>query len=399
MLTRHRLTVVVLGLALAVGGAHLSSAGARAPAPATRAAAPPSAAVTSPSLPAKLSDAEYWTLITDLSEADGFFRSDNLVSNEIHLQTIIPDLVRVTRPDRVYLGVGPEQNFTYIAALKPRMVFIIDVRRGNLHTHLMYKALFELSKDRADFVSMLFSKKRPDGLTTTSTAHEIFSAYAAVETSEALYKTNLRTIQDHLAKAHEFPLSADDLKGLEYVYYHFYWYGPSLTYSSSAGGGGRGSFVTYQSLMVADDGMGTSRSYLANEDNFLFLKNLESRNLLVPVVGNFGGPKAIRAVGQYVKARGAVVSAFYLSNVEQYLSQDGLWYTFCGNFATLPLDDTSMFIYSQGGGGGGRGGGGGLLSWYRPIRADVKANKCDAGVPSFSASRISTVSSFCTGLG
>jgi hypothetical protein len=378
MLIRHRLTLVGLGLALCMGVASAQQATTPAPpAPAVKAA--PAAAT----LPDKLSDGEYWALIESLSEPGGNFRSDNLVSNEIYMQTIIPELVTTTKPGRVYLGVGPEQNFTYIAALKPRMVFIIDVRRGNLHTHMMYKALFELSKDRADFVSKLFSKKRPAGLTTSSTAQEIFTAYAAVETSEALYKENLATIQSHLTKAHEFPLTKDDLAGIEYVYYNFYWFGPSLTYSSSSGGGGGrgGNFVNFQSLMVADDGASAQRSFLASEELFGYMKTLETKNLLVPVVGNFGGPKAIRAVGKYVRDRGSVVSAFYLSNVEQYLTQDGLWFTFCGNFATLPLDDSSTFIYSQSGGaGGGRGGGGGLLSYYRPILVDVKANKCDAGL-------------------
>jgi hypothetical protein len=303
------------------------------------------------------------------------------VSNEIYMQWIIPELLTVTKPGRVYLGVGPEQNFTYITALKPRMVFIIDIRRGNLHTQLMYKALFEMSKDRADFVSTLFSKKRPAGLTTKSTAQELFSALVGVETTEAQYKENLTAIQTHLTRTHEFPLSKDDLAGIEYVYYNFYWFGPSLTYSSSTGGGGRGSFVNYQSLMVADDGAGVSRSYLANEENFQFMKTLESRNLIVPVVGDFAGPKAIRSVGEYVRERGGLVQAFYLSNVEQYLSQESKWYTFCGNVATLPLDDASTFIYSQSGAGGGRGGGGGLSSYYRQILYDVKANKCDARGP------------------
>lgn len=331
-----------------------------------------------PGLPASLSNADYWQLVTELSEADGFFRSDNLVSNEIYFQTIIPELVAATRPGRVYLGVGPEQNFTYITALKPAMVFIIDVRRGNLHTHLMYKALFELSKDRAEFVSRLFSKARPAGLSAATPVKDLFSAFVPVETSEAAFKANLATILDHLTKTRQLPLGEDDLKGIGYVYHHFYWYGPGLTYASSTGGSGRGNFVNYQSLMVADDGLGVARSYLATEEHYQFLKALHGRNLLVPVVGNFGGSKAIRAVGQYLKARGAVVSAFYLSNVEQYLTQDGLWYTFCGNVAQLPLDDTSMFIYSQSGGrGGGRGGG--LLSWYRPILTDVKANQCDSG--------------------
>lgn len=339
----------------------------------------PMGARQSASLPASLSNTEYWNLVRELSEPDGHFRSDNLVSNEIYFQTIIPELLTTTKPGRVYLGVGPEQNFTYIAALKPRMVFIVDVRRGNLHTQLMYKALFEMSKDRAEFVSLLFSKKRPAGLTAKTSAQDLFSAFVPVETSEALYKENLQAIQDYLVKTRQLPLSAEDLKGIEWVYYHFYWYGPGLTYSSSSGGSGRGNFVNYQSLMVADDGFGAARSFLATEENFLYLKNLHAKNLLVPVVGNFGGSKALRGVGAYLKARNAVVSAFYLSNVEQYLQQDGLWMAFCANVAQLPLDAASTFIYSQSAGGGGRGGGG-LSSYYRPMIKDVEAYKCGTGL-------------------
>ena len=378
-----RLTVVSLGLAFWMGLAWSPDVALRATAgqqAATPVATPAVQPATKP-LPEKLTDAEYWALIEQLSEPGGSFRSDNLVSNEIYMQSIIPALQTLTKPGRVYLGVGPEQNFTYIAALKPSMVFIIDIRRGNLHTQLMYTALFEMSKDRVEFVSKLFSKKRPEGLTTKSTADEIFGALGGPDaSSEALYKENLAAIQDHLVKKHGFALSKDDLDGIAYVFQNFYWYGPSLTYSSSSGGGGRGSFVNYHSLMVADDGAGVKRSYLANEENFQFMKTLESRNLLVPLTGDFGGQKAIRNVGQYLRERGALVQAFYLSNVEQYLSQDGKWNTFCGNFATLPLDDSSTFIFSQSGGGGGRGGN--LSSYYRPILEDVKNYKCDARVPS-----------------
>ena len=121
-------------------------------------------------LPARLTDQEFWRLSQDFSEPNGNFRSDNLVSNEIWLQWVIPELLARSRQGSVYLGVGPEQNFTYIAALKPKMVFITDVRRGNLHMHLMYKALFELTTNRADFVALLFNKKRPAGLTDKSSA-------------------------------------------------------------------------------------------------------------------------------------------------------------------------------------------------------------------------------------
>ena len=149
-------------------------------------------------LPPRLTDTEFWTLIADLSEPNGTFRSENLLSNEARFQFVIPDLVEGIRPGGVYLGVGPEQNFTYIAAVKPAIAFIVDVRRGNLDLHLMYKALFELSADRADFVSRLFSRKRPAGLRHGSTAAQIFAAYAQVEPSDDLYQRNLRDIQRQL---------------------------------------------------------------------------------------------------------------------------------------------------------------------------------------------------------
>src|SRR6187549_376388 len=165
--------------------------------------ATPSAAPAAPddTLPARLNDEEFWKLSQDLSEPNGYFRSDNLVSNEIWFQYTLDDLLKRTRPGGVYLGVGPEQNFTYIAALKPKMVFITDIRRGNLHTHLMYKALFELSADRAEFVSRLFTKPRPPGLDSTTRTDSLMVAYWVVETSDTVaYKKNKQAVIDLLTK-------------------------------------------------------------------------------------------------------------------------------------------------------------------------------------------------------
>jgi hypothetical protein len=337
---------------------------------------PPAPAPPPAALPDRLSDAEFWKLVTDLSEPGGSFRSDNLLSNEVRLQYVIPELLTVTKPGRVYMGVGPEQNFTYIAALKPAMAIIVDVRRGNLDMHLMYKALFEMSTDRADFVSRLFSRKRPEGLTAASGVSEIFQAFSTVPADEALYDANLKAIVDHLQKTHGFALDAEDPQGIKYIYEYFGRYGPDLTYWMSGTGGGRGGFrnsPTYADLMVATDGAGLLRGYLASEENFATLKTLESRNLLVPIVGNFAGPKAIRAVGAWLKAHHGVVSAFYLSNVEQYLNTDGVWMDFCANASQLPIDESSQFIRSyRGGGGPGFGGGASLNQGVFPMATDLK---------------------------
>jgi hypothetical protein len=302
------------------------------------------AANATDTIPSSLSDEQFWKLTQDLSESDGYFRSENLLSNEMVFARVVPELLGRTKPDGIYLGVGPEQNFTYIATMRPRMAFIIDIRRGNLLLQLMYKALFELSPDRAEFVSRLFTKARPTSLTPESTAKELMDAYWDVVTSdEPTYQANLRAIEDVLIRKHRFPLSAQDRDGLAYVYHAFYWFGPRINWSSSANGSFGGG-QTYADLMMQADATGRGLSYLATEASFQAVKALHAKNLVVPVIGNFGGTKAIRAVGRYLKERGAVVTAFYLSNVEQYLRQDGLWPRFCENVATLPLDDASVFI-------------------------------------------------------
>src|SRR5712691_10042533 len=121
----------------------------------------PRSDVLTESLPGRISDRDFWTLVSDFSENGGFFRSDNFISNETTFQYVIPDLHKKTKPGGVYLGVGPDQNFTYIAALQPKVAFITDIRRQNLLEHLLYKAVFELSNNRAEFLSKLFSRPMP----------------------------------------------------------------------------------------------------------------------------------------------------------------------------------------------------------------------------------------------
>ena len=301
-------------------------------------------------LPAQLTDAEFWALTSQLSEPDGYFVSqsgspDNLLSNERDLSTVAAALATRMKPSGIYLGVGPEQNFTYIAAMRPRMAFITDIRRGNLNLHLVYKALFEMSSSRVDFVARLFNRKTPAGLTTTSSASELMNAFWSAEpVDEAAFKASLNTIVDCLVVTHRFHLSRDDLTGVEYVYRNFYRFGPAINYTSSINGrsGGVGSYGTI--MGVVDRATGEERSYLSSEAAFAAVKEIERKNLIVPVVGDFAGPKALRAIGTYLREHGATVNAFYVSNVEMYLRRNGVWPAFCANVATLPVDASSIFI-------------------------------------------------------
>jgi hypothetical protein len=297
---------------------------------------------TEAALPDRLTNAEFWTLITRSSEPDGHFRSDNLVSNEIKFQWVIPELLRYVKPGGVYIGVGPEQNFTYIAALKPKIVFIVDVRRGNTDLHLMYKALFELSRDRADFVSRLLSRPRPEGLTPKSTAGEIFAAFAGVDPNERMLTTTLADLRHQLTTVHRFALTGDDLMRLEAICRVFFLAGTKIQYSPYGSFGGT-TQPSYAELMAATDEVGEPHSFLASDALFDVMQDLERRNLVVPLVGDFAGPKTIRAIGDYARARGADVTTFYISNVEEYL-QPSQRTAFCRNVASLPLTAASTFI-------------------------------------------------------
>ena len=98
--------------------------------------------------------------------------------------------------------------------------------------------------------------------------------------------------------------------------------------------------------MTATDFRGEARSYLATEDAFTYVKDLHAHNRIVPIVGDFAGPHAIRRVGDYIRQQGLFVSAFYGSNVEVYLTRSQRR-TFCASLATLPYDETTSFIDSR----------------------------------------------------
>jgi hypothetical protein len=305
-------------------------------------------AAQQPRLADSLTDREFWQFFTRMSEESGTFESENFVSNEKLYQYVIPTLQRTLTPNGVYLGVGPEQNFSYIVNLKPRMAVIFDIRRQNAMTQHMYTALFELSATRAEFVSRLFSRPLVKSLTGAAMASELFAAVGPV--SDSAFEINWKAIVQRLTVAHDFALSDADLQAMQHIFTAFAEAGPDISYAYHLGAPPSPTpwLATYAQLMSATNEAGTNMAFLATEEHYRWLRALERRNMVVPVVGDFGGPKAIRSVGEYLRQRGAVVTAFYVSNVEQYLfiSGFGADERFYRSVETLPVDSTSRFIRS-----------------------------------------------------
>jgi hypothetical protein len=294
-------------------------------------------------LPARLSDEEFWRLSEQLSEAPGAFtHSENLVSNE----PLYAHTVRALRArGGAYIGVGPEQNFSYIARVQPAMAFIIDIRNENRHLHLMYKALMEMSADRAEFVSRLFSRARPASVDGATSVADLFRAYAAAEPVASLYEAGAREVRQRLVDVHRIPLTPDDVSSIDRILLAFYSDGPDIHYGRLLPASAAG--PSYRALMTAVDVWGQPRSYLTSEDTFAVVKALHWNNLIVPVVGDFGRAGAIDRVGDYIRRHGGAVSAFYGSNVEVYLNRQQLA-VYCGQLMSLPSEWGAWFIGSKG---------------------------------------------------
>src|SRR5262245_40158131 len=311
-------------------------------------------------LPSQISDAEFWRLVTEFSEPNGPYPYENYVGNEVMLQRVIPAARKETKLGGVYIGVGPEQNFTYAPALEAKMAFVVDIRRQNMLELLLYKALFEMTANRADFVSRLCSRKRPPNLDAKANVSAVFAAYNAVQPDEKYQQESVKSIKSVLAK-HGFTLSNEDLQTIERVHAVFYRAGPSIDYtfeSTQLPPRPAIGFPSFERMMIATDGdcgwpclasyespsaPGRNWSFLATEENFQYVRTMQRKNLFIPVVGDFAGPSTIRKIGLYLKEHAATVSAFYASNVEYYLDEQQQR-AFYANVLALPADSSSVCL-------------------------------------------------------
>jgi hypothetical protein len=294
-------------------------------------------------LPSRLSDEEFWKLIEDSSEPGGTFNSENFVSNERSFQHVIPELKRRISPGGIYLGVGPEQNFTYIAALRPQMAFVVDIRRENMMEHLLYKSLFELATSREDFLSRLFSRRLPATTSEITSIGTVVAEFYSIPEDPVFFEENWIAVRDNLIHTHGYRLSDADQASIEHIYRVLSTFGPATTYSGPPVSSNL--IPSYAELLQDNGADGKNEGYLASESNFRFVQNLHKKNLIIPLVGDFAGSKALRAVGDYLRDHDSAVSAFYTSNVEQYLFMDPVnWENFYRNVASMPAEPGSVFI-------------------------------------------------------
>ncbi len=304
-------------------------------------------------VPDSLALSEFARIMTAFSEKPGHFPGDNFVTNETSYLHVVPTVIELGKRGGVYIGVGTEQNFSYIAASRPDIAFIVDIRRENLLQHLLYKALFALARDRTSFLALLFSRQHREGETAVTGRPERTAAITGVleyiETSTTADSLAFETNWERLRReVRRYGIEErDDLDKMRYIYRSFYEKQLSIRYAETRLGNGL-SYPSFRDLMTGTTVEGEFASFLSSEDAFGYVKNLHFRNLVIPVVGNFAGNKALRAIGAYAEAHGTRISVFYVSNVEYFLINH-FYYVFkwyVANIDALPIDDHSLMIRS-----------------------------------------------------
>jgi hypothetical protein len=237
-----------------------------------------------------------------------------------------------------------------MARVRPRIAFIVDIRRDNLLHHLLLKALFGLARNRAEYLALWLGKPVPADLARWSD-RDLEALVGWADTARVTTASADAAVRAVRARITTFgiPLSAVDLATIERFHRSFIADGFALRFTS-AGRAPRDYYPTLGQLITERDLAGNRASYLVREADFQFLKRLEARNLVVPVVGDLAGPKALNGIGAELRRRGETVSVLYASNVEDYLIRNGSFPAYASAVSALPRNARSVMIRSWFGG-------------------------------------------------
>lgn len=283
-------------------------------------------------------------LIAATSEPGGSFDTDNLISNESSYLQVLPELADTRAGGGAYIGVGPDQNFTYVAQVRPSIAFIVDIRRDNLLLHLLFKAIFAHARTRLEYLAILFGRPAPGDVARWRDA-SIDRIVEYLDRTPAAPPDALHAQLERTIETFGVPLSAEDRRTIDRFHRGFIDAGLSLRFQT-AGQAPRSYYPAYRDLLVDRDRSGRQTNVFASEESFQFVRSLEAQDLVVPVVGDLGGPTALASIGRLLEARHARLTALYASNVEYYLFRGGRFGQFIRNLASIPHTNRAVVIRS-----------------------------------------------------
>ncbi|MFQ5537298.1 MAG: hypothetical protein ACE5GJ_07580 [Gemmatimonadota bacterium] len=302
-------------------------------------------------LPAKLPagalpDSLFAALAARVGEPGGYFDTDNLISNEAGYLKVMDALAARGLEGGAYVGVGPDQNFSYIAQLRPALAFIVDIRRDNLLHRLLLKTLMEEAPTRVEYLAALHGRLPPpdpsgwDGRTVDEILDYVEGA------------PPMPDVEAHLVVAaegdsrHGVALTEEERATIRRFHRAFVDAGPALRFTSRGRPPRCWYYPTYRQLLAETDVDGDQVSYLADEARYRVVRRLQLENRVIPAVGDLAGPRALREIGTVLREFGLPLHAFYVSNVEFYLWRAGTMERWLENLRAVPAAADAVVIRS-----------------------------------------------------
>ncbi|MDB5351524.1 MAG: hypothetical protein JWN86_2771 [Planctomycetota bacterium] len=270
------------------------------------------------------------------SEPESGAPAENLVSNEDSYTRVVSDLSRRASRGGVFLGVGPEQNFSLIAASSPGLAILMDYRRRNALLHLVHKALFTLSSDRWGYLSRLIARGPERKPTDEASPKSLVAAFREAPFDRQRLGREIREVRRYL-----LPLG---------LVAEGEWETISTIQARLAGAGMEARFLglpgypTMGRMIVTTRGGNEPAHFLGSEASYQVVRELQLTDRIVPLVGDFAGAGAMGRLRAGLREMGLALSVVYISDVEFFLFRSGKFNEYIRNLAAFPRLDTAVIV-------------------------------------------------------
>ena len=283
---------------------------------------------------------EWLRLHREGSEPPGYFFSDNVVSNESSLLQAADELLRIPK-GLAYLGVGPEQNLTYLALVEPRLAFIVDARRDNARLHFLYRAIFEEAADRSEFLLLLLGRQRTMDVQAGAPIGALLDWVERCPRPEAAFANAHARAIGRLERL-GLPLGFWDRVRLRALHRRFFERQMAVSFELVPPNGK--TYPPLRQLLQSETADGRQLGFLASETAYRKVRALEMEGRVVPMVGDLAGPHTLRRIATELRRKSLVLGTAYLSNVEQYLFEEGIWPSWFENLKRIPRHPEAIVL-------------------------------------------------------
>ncbi len=280
------------------------------------------------------SPSKYGAILAELSDRETGPAADNFVSNEDSYPRVTSEIARTVPPNTAYLGVGPDQNFTFIAHARPSLAVIVDYRKRNQLLHLLHKALFTLSENRVEYLSLLTARKPQ--VANDASAEGLVTAFTKVEFDRTQLEVASRRITEFLRPLSI--LSDADWPTLQTI--HARLAGPGMNARFLA----LTMYPTFGKMIATPSRDNKSAHFLADERLYQVVRNTHRHDAILPLIGDFANGPCLTKLADFLRKSRQEIGLFYISDVEFFLLRAGKFANYIQNLERLPWARNAQII-------------------------------------------------------